>query len=42
LIIDPLANKVFNASGEEVAHLLTEEIVQWLKDTSILWIQNLG
>ena len=41
-MISPLTLKIFGAEGHEVVQFLTPEMVQWLRDTAILWVINYG
>ena len=41
-MISPLTLKIFGAEGHAVVQYLTEEMVQWLRDTAILWVINYG
>ena len=40
--IDGLSSKLLNAYGADVAVSMPIEMVEWIKDSTILWIKNKG
>lgn len=40
--IDPLTQKTMNLYGPDVANAMPIEMIEWLKDTTILWVKNKG
>lgn len=40
--VDPMAKKIMHADGERVIGSMPVEMIEWIKDTTILWIKNKG
>jgi len=40
--MDPLTSKLMDAYGSDVAVTMPIEMIEWIKDTTILWIKNKG
>jgi len=41
-MLEGLAIKIFGVGGEQVVALLSDDMIEWIKHTSILWLKNMG
>ena len=41
-MIDPMTQKLMGAYGQDIAGAMPIEMINWIKDTTILWIKNKG
>ena len=39
---DPLTKKLMKADGEKVVETMPYEMIEWIRDSTVLWIKNKG